>query len=217
MHFSLPILALAAGVVAHKEIANIPTGMTWEQWHMKEEHQLEDFDAESFFTLHDLQSKGFWNSDDILYVYGLTLESVVGDGSGMGAHDHEESITAEIKQKVVNKVLTLLDANENGEVSKDEWLLYSNHGGHLPDFGVGPGHHMDFEAEYENHHWNKYHRDQDPDVHIKHKEDIEHELLHHEHEIEETHDLNPDIREVAKNFMSPVKIGNVPNKYLVNQ
>lgn len=184
---------------------------------MKEEHQLDDFDAASFFTLHDLQSKGYWNAEDILFVYGLTRETVVGDGSGMGEHDHEETITQEVKDKVVKKVLSLLDANSNGEITRDEWLLYNQDGGHLPDFGIGPGHHLDFEAEYENHHWNKYHKDNDPDVHIKHKEDIEHEILHHEHEIEETHTLNPGIREMAKNFVSPVKIGNIPAKYLVNQ
>lgn len=217
MRFPFALSLLAAVVTAHKEVSSLPAGLSWEQWHMKEEHQLEEFDAGSFFVLHDLQSKGYWNADDILYVYGLNRESVVGDGSGMGEHDHEEKIGQDVKDKVVKDVLRLLDANANGEVSKEEWELYSTHGGHLPDFGIGPGHHMDFEAEYENHHWNKYHRDSDPDVLIKHKEDIEHEMLHHEHEIEETHTLNPDIREMAKNFVSPVKIANVPAKYLANQ
>lgn len=215
MRFSLAMLAVAIGVTAHKEIAKLPTGMSWEEWHMKEEHQLDGFDAESFFTLHDLQSKGKWNSDDLLYLYGLTRDSVVGDGSGMGSHDHEESITPEVKKRVLNKLLTILDANSDGEVTKEEWILFSQHGGHLPDLGLGPGHHLDFEAEYENHHWNKYHRDQDPDVHIKHKEDIEHELLHHEHEIEETHDQNPEARDIGKNFLSPIKLDNVPPKYVV--
>lgn len=216
MRLSLALLFVAVAA-AHKVTGSLPKGLSWAQWHMKEEHQLDDFDAESFFTLHDLQSKGYWNKEDILYVYGLTRESVVGDGSGMGEHDHEEAITQEVKDDVVRKVLKLLDANSNGEVSREEWVLFSQHGGQLPDFGVGPGHHLDFEAEYENHHWNKYHRDQDPDVHVKHKEDIEHEILHHEHEIEETHESNPGVRDVSKNFASPIQIGNVPAKYLVNQ
>lgn len=213
MKFFTSFCLFAALGAAHKEILPLPKGLSWEQWHMREEHQLEEFDASAFFALHDLQNKGFWNKEDILYIYGLTRESVIGDGSGMGEHDHEESINQETKDKVLRDILRLLDANANGEISKEEWELFSTHGGHLPDFGIGPGHHLDFEAEYENHHWNKYHRDQDPDVMIKHKEDIEHEMLHHEHEIEETHNINPDIRNVARDFVSPVKIANVPVKY----
>lgn len=214
MRWSLAFLLLAAFTKAHSSGATLPAGMNWENWHMKEEHQIQEFDAESFFTLHDLESKGFWNAKDILYIYGLSREEVVGDGSGMGEHKHGEKIESSIKVKVVEQVMRLLDANANGEVSKSEWLLFNQHGGHLPDFGTGPGHHMDFEDEYENHHWNKYHRDQDPDVHIKHKEDIEHEILHHDHEIVETHDSGPDVREMTRNFASPVKLENIPQKYL---
>lgn len=181
---------------------------------MKEEHQVDGFDAVSFFKMHDLQNKGYWTKEDVLYVYGLTREQVVGDGSGMGEHAHEEKVAPEAKAQVTNVVMGLLDSNKDGTITLEEWKKFVERKEELPDFGYGPGHHMDFEAEYENHHWNKYHRDQDPNVQIKHKEDIEHELLHHAHEIEGTHSNDPNIRNIAKEFVSPVKLHNVPQKYL---
>lgn len=191
-----------------------PKDISWQEWHMKEEHQVDSFDPQAFFRMHDLQSKGYWLPNDLLYVYGLSREEVVGDGSGMGEHSQEEVITQEAKNEVMNVVMNLLDKNHDGKVTMEEWLEFSHKKNALPDFGYGPGHHMDFENEYETHHWNKYHRDQDPNVHIKHKEDIEHELLHHDHEIEGTHGNEPWVREAAKKFKSPVNIKNVPAKYL---
>lgn len=208
----LVFLALLAFCAAHTPVR--PEGLTWQAWHMKEEHNMDSFDALSFFALHDLQNKGYWTANDILYVYGLSREAVVGDGSGMGEHDHQETIAQLVKGEVVKAVLALLHADSQGRVAKASWVDFSNGGGVLPDFGTGPGHHMDFEAEYENHHWNKYHRDHDPDVHVKHKEDIEHELLHHAHEIEETHGQDPNARKMGQNFASPVKVHNIPKKYL---
>lgn len=181
---------------------------------MTEEHHIDTFDPTSFFMLHDLEQKGYWDAPDILYIYGLSLDNVVGDGSGMGEHDHEEKISPELKKEVVEKVSMVLNADSNGYVSKEKWLDFAANGGQLPDFGTGPGHHFDFETEYENHHWNKYHRDSDPDVHLKHKEDIIHELLHHQHEIEETHSDHPELRANFKNYLSPAKIENIPPKYL---
>ncbi|KAF5209031.1 hypothetical protein E0198_004945 [Clavispora lusitaniae] len=211
---SLALALLCTGhTLAHGKPAPKPADLTWEQWHMKEEHEMDEFDPSSFFLLHDLENKGYWTETDILYVYGLTRDSVVGDGSGMGEHDHNEQISKEDKDKVVRTVLKMVDSDHDGQVSREEWMDFSK-SNQLPDFGFGPGHHMDFEAEYENHHWNKYHRDQDPDVHVKHKEDIEHELLHHLHEIDETHDKDANARKLSKNFASPVHVANVPQKYL---
>ena len=79
-------------------------------------------------------------------------------------------------------------------ISQAEWLKFYENGGRLPDLGYGPGHHLGFEEEYEEHHWRKYHANDDPDVKIKHKEDIEHELLHHQQEIEETHDRSSRLK-----------------------
>lgn len=174
---------------------------------------MDSFDAVSFFLIHDLADKGYWTKNDIYYIYGLTRDAVVGDGSGMGDHDHAETVPEVLKQEIAKQVMALLDPQGTGRVTKEDWVAFSNKGGVLPDVGVGPGHHMDFELEYEKHHWNEYHRDQDPDVHIKHKEDIEHEILHHEHEIEETHS-DAAGRKSAEKFRSPVNIQNIPQKYL---
>lgn len=198
----------------HNEIKQRPESLSWQNWHMIEEHNLHQYDADSFFKIHDLANKGYWESKDILYIYGLTRESIVGDGSGMGEHSHnEEGITQEAKNHVVNVILQLMDSNNDGKVSVEEWRSYVNSGKDLPDFGYGQGHHLDFESEYEEHHWNKYHANQDPDVLIKHKEDIEHELLHHEHAMEETHGDSPDIRKVTNQFILDIKLQNLPLKY----
>ncbi|WPK22980.1 hypothetical protein PUMCH_000203 [Australozyma saopauloensis] len=207
-------LLLITAAFAHKAYPVKPLHLTWQEWHMSEEHQIDTFDPLSFFMLHDIQGKGHWTAEDILYIYGLSLDSVIGDGSGMGEHDHEEKISPDFKKKVIEEVSVMLKADSDGTISKDKWLEFANNGGLLPDFGAGPGHHFDFETEYENHHWNKYHRDSDPDVRIKHKEDIVHELLHHQHEIEETHADHPEVREKLQNYLSPIKLDNVPSRYL---
>lgn len=208
------VVAHGGGAQEHNEIKKRPEGMSWQDWHMLEEHQVDEYDPITFFKLHDLNDNGKWESQDILNIYGLARDDVVGDGSGMGAHEHEkEIVTQESKNHVVNTIFLLIDKNQDKMIEAQEWIDFISSGKELPDFGYGQGHHLDFESEYEQHHWNKYHKNDDPDVLIKHKEDIEHELLHHEHEIEETHGNSPDIREVAQQFQSPIKLQNLPSKY----
>lgn len=207
------LLLLVAVCLGHG-LPERPLGLLWQQWHMKEEHQLDSFDAKLFFLLHDIHGRGVWTLQEVLYVYGLTRDSVVGDGSGGGAHAGEQQISAEAREKVVLLVMRLMDTLGDKTITLDEWLHFVKTGGELPDFGYGVGHHMDFENEYENHHWNEYHRDLDPDVMVKHKEDIEHELLHHLHEIEGTHGRDPNVRAMAQVFSSPIRVENVPKKYL---
>lgn len=210
------LLTLISSVLAHATTGEKPTEMLWEDWHMLEEHQIEEYDPITFFKLHDLNDNGHWESPDILNIYGLARETIVGDGSGMGLHEHgHEVVTPEARKHVVDTILQLIDSDRNGQITAQEWVDFITSGNHLPDFGYGQGHHLDFESEYEEHHWNKYHRDQDPDVLIKHKEDIEHELLHHEHGIEETHNLSPEIREITKNYRSKIRLENLPSKYTV--
>lgn len=214
----LSILASQIGLVlghgGHNEIKQKPSGLSWQNWHMIEEHQLDQYDADSFFKIHDLQDKGYWTGDDILYVYGLTRDNIVGDGSGMGEHAHgEEIITQDAKNNVIEVILRLVDKDHDKQISVQEWRDFIGQGKELPDFGYGQGHHLDFESEYEEHHWNEFHANQDPDVQIKHKEDIEHELLHHEHEIEESHSNSPNIRQLTEKFLSSIKLENLPSKY----
>lgn len=176
---------------------------------------MDEFDADVFFKLHDLQNKGRWSKADILNLYGLARETIVGDGSGMGEHTshNEEAITQEAKDNVVKTVLSILDKNEDEEITLSEFRDFTHNGGLLPDFGYGQGHHLDFESEYEEHHWKKYHQSDDPEVLIKHAEDIEHELLHHEHEIEESHGSNPDVRKLTQNYLSDIRLHNLAQKY----
>lgn len=200
----------------HNAVKTKPEGLTWEQWHMIEEHGLSSYDTHTLFRLHDISNNGVWLKRDILYLYGLHRESVIGDGSGMGVHEQDEKqeiISQDSKDNVISTILGLIDTNNDGMVSFQELHDFFDRGGKLPDFGYGQGHHLDFESEYEEHHWNKYHKDQDPDTLVKHKEDIEHEMLHHEHEIEQTHRDDVEFQALAQDFKSQVRIENVPDKY----
>lgn len=187
----------------------VPEGLTWEQWHMKKEHSLDEYDAESFFTLHDIKNKGYFDGNDILNMYGLLRDEVVGKGDGLGDHDDSEVITDETKFNIIKQIMTLIDPNHDNKITKEEYLKYKSGGGVLPDLGVGIGHHGDFEHEYEVHHWNKYHKDQDPEINIVHKEDIEHELLHHEHEIE--HEFSDQGEKLSDSeFELKINLNNIP-------
>ncbi|CAN3357062.1 hypothetical protein DICA3_C07866 [Diutina catenulata] len=218
----LATLLFAVAISAHGDhVVNPstvkPKGVEWDDWHMATEHNLEKWDADQFFAAHDVDNKGFWNKQDILYIYGLNKE-VIGDGSGMGEHDHShERISDDEKTRVVNTILQLMDKSHDGTVSADEWRDFVNQGSHLPDFNYGQGHHKDFEEEYEEHHWREYHANDDPDVEIKHKEDIEHELLHHQHEIEQSHDEDPSVRDRTRNYLSPIRMENLADKYKRNK
>lgn len=161
---------------------------SWQRWHMAHEHGLDDFTPSAFFQLHAVTDPKLITKRDILRMYGLQRDEIVGQGDGMGGHDNSEHISPELKDRVVTRVLHLMDKDKNGVISMEEWLEFSLSGGEFPDFGLGPGHEYDFEEEYEKHHWLKYHAQDDPDVEIMHKEDIEHELLHHFHEIEHDHE-----------------------------
>lgn len=210
------VLYIAGAVTAHNDhsqtvLKQKPSNLRWQDWHMLEEHKLSEYDGKSFFKLHDLKGTGFWDITDILNLYGVAHESIIGDGSGMG--EDKVIITAEVQANVVESVFKLFDKNKDGKISLDEWLNFHNNGGELPDFGYGQGHHLDFESEYEEHHWKKYHAENDPDTKIKHKEDIEHELLHHQYELDETHDRSEKLREVIRNYLSPVRVQNIAGKY----
>lgn len=191
----------------------VPEGMTWQQWHMKEEHDIDSADPESFFKIHDFRKASSLNREDILRIYGLLRDEVIGDGDGMGSHDESEGISPELKDQVVSKILYLMDSDKDGEVSLEEFLKYSKNGeNEFPDVGVGIGHHLNFEEEYEQHHWNKFHAKDDPEVKNVHLEDIEHELLHHEHEIEHGNELL-DVATTDKDGINQILLENVPYKY----
>jgi hypothetical protein len=219
MRLILPLLSLSALVNAHGSHESHdtdlserpPAGLTWEEWHMKQEHGFDEYTPGVFFQLHDTKSKGYLDASDILNVYGLSRDEVVGKGDGLGSHDDSESISKETKDDIVEHILAMIDPDNDGKISEEEYEDFSKRGGQFPDMNVGVGHHGDFEHEYEVHHWNKYHRDKDPEIKIVHKEDIEHELLHHEHEIE--HQLGSQKKLTNQEFEARVKADNIPNKY----
>lgn len=125
------------------------TSGSWQVRHMRDEHNIDEFDALSFFTLHDMSGKDIWTKSDILNLYGLLNQEFVGDGSGMGKHEESTEIKEDTKNMVTDKVLALVDADKNGVISLEEWKSFSDAGNELPDFGLGPGHHGDYEYEYE--------------------------------------------------------------------
>lgn len=171
------ILAIVAAAVA---TAMAVSEDSWQVKHMKSEHGFDNFDALSFFKLHDADRSNTWTGDDILNLYGLQNKNIqVGDGTGMGKMEETKEISDETKNAVVKQVLALIDINKDGVISLDEWRIFTDKGGELPDFGLGPGHHGDYEYEYEVHHWQEYHMKDDPDVKIVHPEDEEHERLYH--------------------------------------
>lgn len=179
---ALFILSSSARALDTNQLANTGKVDTWQEHHMKIEHGVDSFDARAFFVLHDSDNSKTWTRDDILNLYGINKQKTVGDGSGMGTSEESTDITPEVQEKVYQSILDLLDRNGDGKISIDEWRMFYDGGGKLPDFGLGPGHHGDYEHEYEVHHWKQFHADSDPDVNIQHPEDVEHERLYHQNE-----------------------------------
>jgi len=66
-----------------------------------------------------------------------------------------KDVAQEKKDEIISEILKLIDENSNGVLEKEEWNRFTEKGGRLPDFGLGPGHHWDMEMEYEIHHWEK--------------------------------------------------------------
>lgn len=70
--------------------------------------------------------------------------------------DSNKHVTAERKDEILKEILRLTDYDNDGLVSRDEFVRFIDHEHKtLPDLGTGPGHHGDDEYEYEIHHWEK--------------------------------------------------------------
>ncbi|KAK9454801.1 hypothetical protein V1511DRAFT_500998 [Dipodascopsis uninucleata] len=163
---------------AAKPDAKAGTDESWAKMHMREEHNIEDYDPRSFFSLHDSDKSDTWTRLDIMNLYGVYNRM---DPTGQ----RKQPITPKEQRKVVEKILDLMDTNKDDVVSMQEWIDFNEKGGELPDFGLGPGHHGDVEYEYELHHWLKYHSEDDSEESLTHPEDIEHEKIFHniEHQV----------------------------------
>lgn len=146
---------------------------SWMEKHMAEEHHTTGFDAASFFALHDFNSDGNWEPDEILRTYGLMDES-------------NKHVTDARKAEIVRDVLALFDKNADGRLTRDDFVQAIDvERKTLPDMGTGPGHHGDDEYEYEIHHWEKYHDENTKLEDLTHPEDIEHFKKHEEMEAEQ--------------------------------
>ncbi|KAK1146057.1 hypothetical protein N8T08_003705 [Aspergillus melleus] len=147
-----------------------PPSSDWATRHMQEEHHVDNFDASSFFILHDYDSSGVWTAEEVRKTYGLDDESNAG-------------VSEERKQQAVREVFGLFDPTNTGVISSDNWMRLIAEGTRLPDFGFGPGHHGDIEYEYEIHHFEKYHGDDATVDELTHPEDIEHFQRHDEEDL----------------------------------
>lgn len=137
-----------------------------------EEHHIDNWDAESFFRLHDYNGDSIWQAEEMLRTYGLLDES-------------NKDISQKRKEDILDTLLNLMDKNRDFAVSKAEWLDFIKEGKTLPDLGTGPGHHGDDEYEYEIHHWEKYHDENTKLEDLTHPEDIEHFKKHEQMEDDE--------------------------------
>ncbi|KAH7320973.1 putative calcium ion binding protein [Stachybotrys elegans] len=163
-------LGAAHGNHAQKPV--VPEGASWMEKHMAEEHHMAYWDNDSFFALHDYNSDGNWQRDEIMRTYGLRDES-------------NKNMAQTEKDRIINHLINIMDLNGDGVVSRNEWTDFVSEGKTLPDMGTGPGHHGDDEYEYEIHHWEKYHDENTKIEDLTHPEDIEHFKKHEQMEEEE--------------------------------
>jgi hypothetical protein len=153
---------------------------------------MDSWDAGSFFALHDYNSDGFWHGDEVLRTYGLMDVS-------------NKDVSLEKRSEVVHEIMTLVDADGDGSISRAEFADFMAAGKTLPDLGTGPGHHGDDEYEYEIHHWELYHDENTKLEDLTHPEDIEH-FKHHE-EMEDAMDRQDAMDQI------PIVVDNIPLKF----
>ncbi|KAL2684820.1 hypothetical protein Neosp_005911 [[Neocosmospora] mangrovei] len=154
---------------AHSQKPIVDSNADWMTRHMAEEHHVQGWDPDSFFSLHDFNSDGWWQASELMRMYGLF-------------DDSNKNMEQKNKDEILEILLGLLDSDADFSVSRKEWMDYVGAGKTLPDLGSGPGHHGDDEYEYEIHHWEKYHDENTKLEDLTHPEDIEHFKKHDEME-----------------------------------
>lgn len=162
---------------------------------MTEEHHIDNWDVGSFFALHDYNSDGKWQGEEIMRTYGLMDPS-------------NKDVSHEAATRILSELMGLLDKNGDGEVTHHEFADWIAEGNTLPDMGVGPGHHGDDEYEYEIHHWEKYHDENTKLEDLTHPEDIEHFKKHEEMEEAEARQEMMDTKSIIEE--------NIPSKFRRN-
>lgn len=157
---------------------------------------ISNFDASSFFTLHDFNNDGLWTEDEIRRTYGLDDVSL-------------KDTPEQTKNDGVQKVMALFDPDGTGQITRPQFLKHIKDGKTLPDLGLGPGHHGDMEYEYEIHHFEKFHGPDTTEEDLIHPEDIEHFKMH---------DMMEDEQErIALEQSQSIVEANIPLKFRKQQ
>lgn len=120
-----------------------------------------------------------------------------------------KDIPASVKDHAVEEVLKIFDPSGAGQVTREDFVQLSKTGLHLPDLGLGPGHHGDIEYEYEIHHFEKFHGPGTTEADLIHPEDIEHFRLHDQLEEEE--------ERISVEQSSSIVEANIPLKFQKQQ
>ena len=148
----LPVLLLTPFILAHGEPPQVPIGAEdWATLHMTSEHHISNFDPLSFFNLHDYDTDGIWEPQEILRTYGMAP----GSTDGVGGPGATGNVDENRRNEIVQTTLADFDTNGDGVIQKEEWVEGSRQGRRLRDWGHGPGHHGDDEYEYELHHYER--------------------------------------------------------------
>jgi hypothetical protein len=158
----------------HTEPVKGETIQQYAQRHMTSEHHIDSFDIRSFFQLHDLNRDGFWDREEIEAIYGV--HHVYSQKKSKDDVEHQKKA-----DHIASTVLNLLDKNEDGKVTPEEFEAVGLEG--LPSFDDmgAEGHHYDIESEFFLHHEEQFHSSPETqtDDSYTHPEDLEH-FAHHE-------------------------------------
>ncbi|KAK4617988.1 hypothetical protein CLAFUW4_11849 [Fulvia fulva] len=180
------------GHLAHDPAPSVAADADWATRHMAEEHHIAQFDAGSFFNLHDFDQTNEWTHDDLYKTYGLH-------------HESTNHITKTQKDAAIADIIKTFDRDLSGTISFAEYTIGVAQGLILPNLGWGPGHHGDDEYEYEIHHFEKYHDENTKEEDLIHPEDIAHFRMHDEKEAAEERQERQDRMKIVE--------ANIPAKF----
>ncbi|KAH7907787.1 hypothetical protein BJ138DRAFT_1159227 [Hygrophoropsis aurantiaca] len=161
------------GHAGHEETDAKLAGAEYAVRHMATEHHIDSFDLESFFQLHDLDSDGEWNREEIEAIYGV--HHIYSQRKSKDDIEHQNKA-----DQIVDTILKLMDKDKDGAITPEEFNAVGLKG--LPSFeNLGAeGHHYDVESEFFLHHEEQFHStpETQTDESYNHPEDLEHFAQH---------------------------------------